>query len=68
MQTMTIPYRQPTISGLKRDQAQKELIEALVRLQSNVLVSDTMEEWNESAAEEASPVSVLVFLFVRRSS
>lgn len=54
------------MSGIKRDQANqnKELIEALVTLQSNVLVSDTMEEWNESAAEEASPVSVLVFLFV----
>ena len=40
MQTMTIPYRQPTRSGLNIDQAnkKKEFIEALVRLQSNVLL------------------------------
>lgn len=68
MQTLTIPYRQPTMSGIKRDQAKKkkELIEALVRLQSTGLVSAATEKLNESAAEEASPVSVL--LFVRISS
>jgi len=61
MERMTIPYPQPTMSGIKRDRAKKEFIEALVRLQSNVLVSAATEEWNESAAEEASPYLFLSF-------
>jgi hypothetical protein len=35
MQKMTIPYRQPTISGIKRDQAKKEFREGRIKINSS---------------------------------